>query len=650
VRQREGTRLADHALAGQAGSASRQHVAVRVGNRQGTVWEGRCELSPVGTVHGQFRIPLTARMGPCWFDLDEVGARPRRAFLVDEFRLATHHVVLSLPRRTYAGGERIEGQAAVTYLTGKPAAEAEVEIALEMRDEQTRTAAGLTDANGVFRFALEVPACQARSYGLLRATASDAAGQSYTCTEHVACEADAFRVTLRPSEGCEGKDDDVVQFDVEVRSWAGEPLPGAAIVAEGMQRPATTDRQGKASLSWRLRAEDRADKTRTARVLVTSGGKVVSRSWQIRPRDTTAGDQEAGPAPLRIAHWKAPARIDAGQSLDCALKLEGPKDRRVSLAVFVESDRLLSSRVLALPPGEHRISFPTEKDWAPSAEVVAVLLEGRRCTVETAPVYLHPTEKFLKLDVQTDKAEYRPGERCTAVVTAVDHQGRPVPSAEISLGVVDEAIYKSCEDPLPDLFEVLYECRVPHLCTGVFDSPPLTSDSLQFLLGPRYAWGYYWHSGYFGGRGFGARRALLAQYGGTKHSERSGMIEVRSRFQNAAHWVADLRTDAEGKARTTFMFPDNVTAWRLTARGVTADTLVGDMRVTRSTILPLAADLALPRALRVGDRIDLPVVVHNNSGNARQIRGSTRVGQAKEEHWPERLLPSKGDDRRTLRE
>ncbi len=90
-----------------------------------------------------------------------------------------------------------------------------------------------------------------------------------------------------------------------------------------------------------------------------------------------------------------------------------------------------------------------------NVQVVVVVTDGDNMQNMISSSYLHPTEKLLSLQIETDKAEYRPGERCTAVITARDHRGRPVPRAAISLGVVDQAIYQMREDPLPDLFQCL---------------------------------------------------------------------------------------------------------------------------------------------------------------------------------------------------
>src|SRR5205807_1777123 len=67
-----------------------------------------------------------------------------------------------------------------------------------------------------------------------------------------------------------------------------------------------------------------------------------------------------------------------------------------------------------------------------------------------------PVEKFLTVSVTTDKPEYGPGDECSATVSVRDASGRSVPGCELSLGVVDEALYSVERDSTPDLRAFLH--------------------------------------------------------------------------------------------------------------------------------------------------------------------------------------------------
>jgi len=646
VRRFDGLRVAVH----QRGQPGEVEVVVR--SPKETLWEGRCEVSAAGTFHGSFEIPLSAALGPCSFTVDGTGASPSTPLKVAEFRLPTYRVDFSLPSRTHAGGERVEARVAVEYFTGKPAVGAQVELVLETGDASPPTVTGLTDQEGRVGLSLPLPQVQEARYLEVRATVMDASGQTYSQSDKVSCSPSAFRVRVEPSK-YSATHRESIEVKVRATTWEGDPVAGATVVLDGQRHSATTDETGTATFQVTTAAEgDRQPLHAT----VIADGKVVrdtSRSIgfgePIPAEDPFGGPDvveptdDEPPPPPGLGYPEYPQYIDAGTPLEVTLKVEGPAERRSLVAVFAENTRMLHSQVLQLPPGDHRVTIPTQKDWAPSLNVTVVLLDGKQTHERRFHCYLRPTEQFLTLEIDIDKAEYKPGEPCTALITATDHEGRPVPRAEISLGVVDEAVYVLMEDPTPDLQSFFFEYRLPQLCRGNYDWPPPESEPLWFWLGPKYAWGCYPPVAYGEGKG-----EFLRRYGGTSASERSRPMQVRRDFRNTAFWVADLVTNGEGKARATFDLPDNLTQWRFTARGVTAETKVGEIRAGRRTFLPLQVELLLPRAFRAGDRIDLPVVLHNNTDQGREVAGTTRLNHGKLLPWGRRPLAAKADDRFTI--
>ena len=590
-------------------------------------------------------------MGSCWFHVDGVRAEPDVPLVVEEFRISTYQVGLSMARQVYTGGERIEGRVTVDYFTGKPVANADVEVVLETASPDAPTAAGAAGPDGVFRFSLSAPSLSRNETFVLRATATDVSGQSYTKCDYVTCRADAFEVRANPSEW-QVAPGTTVQIEVEAATWAGQPLAGATVVAGGVRQTATTDRQGKARLPWTVGG--RQQEGRSDRHCRRQGGPTILRGHAARAVAQRPHGRGRQPSPDRakfeLTSWQAPPRTDAGQPVDCTLTLKGPPDRRAMVAIFAESDRLLSSRVLCLPPGTHRLAIPTEREWAPSVTLVAVLLGGWHAQVETASCYLHPTEKFLTLEVQTDKAKYRPGERCTAIVTATDYRGRIVPGADISLGVVDEAIYQVRADPLPDLFRTLYEYRVADCCVGEFEEQGPPAEPLQFLLGPRYAWGYYWPT--LLDWGSGRRSARLGCYGGYACGCSLGYgirrPPVRRRFESTAHWVADLVTDAEGQGPHHVRLPRQrrcLAVHRPRRHGRHARG-----RSPRDALHAAAAGGGPGVAARIArGRSDRPARgAPQQRDAARTVECTTRVGKAAERPWAKRLLPAHGDLRLTV--
>ena len=86
------------------------------------------------------------------------------------------------------------------------------------------------------------------------------------------------------------------------------------------------------------------------------------------------------------------------------------------------------------------VDVPIEERFEPNFFLNVAFVKNEQLFEGSKNISVPAVEKVLKVTVETDKPEYRPGEQVTYTVTAQDAQGHPV-SAELSLGVVDEAIY-----------------------------------------------------------------------------------------------------------------------------------------------------------------------------------------------------------------
>src|SRR5260370_13978285 len=141
---------------------------------------------------------------------------------------------------------------------------------------------------------------------------------------------------------------------------------------------------------------------------------------------------------------------------------------------------------------------------------------------------------------------------------ARDANGKPV-EGELSFGIVDEALYAIRPETAADLHEYFYG--------AVYDRVG-TESSLNFYF-----------SGHAGKRemfltknnGFG-NGGVLSQL---KPSDTMVELKVRKVFPDTALWLAEVRTDAHRRAGAELTFPDSLTTWRATVRGITADTRVG---------------------------------------------------------------------------
>ena len=216
-----------------------------------------------------------------------------------------------------------------------------------------------------------------------------------------------------------------------------------------------------------------------------------------------------------------------------------------------------------------------------------------------------PVSHQLNVNIATDKAQYRPGELAQYSVEVTGSDGKPARGAELSLGVVDEAIYAIRRDMMQDPLAFFFgrEWNMVH-----------TEDSLNF---------------YFNGEA-GKRRMRLAALRDPSRlaqlkPDRMVQPKIRKAFPDTAFWAADLVTDAAGKAQAKVEFPDSLTTWRATARGVTADTRVGGTIAKTIVRKNLILRLAVPRFFVQGDEIVISALVHNYLTTEKTVRVSLDV-------------------------
>ena len=149
----------------------------------------------------------------------------------------------------------------------------------------------------------------------------------------------------------------------------------------------------------------------------------------------------------------------------------------------------------------------------------------------------------------------KPQEPGVFTVSVVDAAGAPV-SAQVSLGVIDEAVYAIRQDDTPDPVRFFYRREYSRVGTAFSRDYYFTgfsgSERLQLAARKR-------------------RPFTLADFKGDKEVQ----PQVRKEFPDAIYWIGDLVTDAQGQAKVSIKYPDALTTWRLTARAVTRDTKAG---------------------------------------------------------------------------
>ena len=194
----------------------------------------------------------------------------------------------------------------------------------------------------------------------------------------------------------------------------------------------------------------------------------------------------------------------------------------------------------------------------------------------------------LLVKVSTDLKRAKPGQKIKTLVRVSRKSGDPL-AAEVTLLAVDERVLVAAGGR--DSFDP----------RRTFDQPRplsvLTADARTQVVGRRF----YAQKGAMDAGGGGAGQML------------------RRKFHPAVFWLAQARTDDQGRLEASFNLPHSLTAYRIVA--VAADQ-GGDFGLGRAVVKvsqPLQMLSALPRFTVAGDRFQARVLVQNLGQEAGQV-------------------------------
>jgi hypothetical protein len=128
----------------------------------------------------------------------------------------------------------------------------------------------------------------------------------------------------------------------------------------------------------------------------------------------------------------------------------------------------------------------------------------------------------------------------------------------------------------------------------------------------------------FGARPAKGRRLRVREFAVT-HRRTPGAGEIRTDFTEVLHWDPLLRTGADGRATFSFDTSDSITSFRVQIDGHGAAGRLGAVRTDFRNRVPFFLEPKIPFALSAGDRVDLPVVVANDTAEAMTVTARVAV-------------------------
>jgi uncharacterized protein YfaS (alpha-2-macroglobulin family) len=337
----------------------------------------------------------------------------------------------------------------------------------------------------------------------------------------------------------------------------------------------------------------------------------------------------------------------------------------------VESEVLHSYQVVHVEGTAKLVMLPIGEEHVPNVFLSAYSAEHGEALMDAKEIVVPPVDRFLDVQVTADRAELRPGEQGTFLVTTRDRLGHPV-SAEVALALSDASVAAIQSEYAIDPREFFFGSkRALAIQThssfeqkrfakyALDDKGNLREERLANAetRGAGAGGEYEGAEGDLSSTGGGVRRDLAkdekkrdllgrakslqaaeraapASAAGALNAARESdsrssldaasspeaAVEVRTDFRATALWKPDLVTDAEGRATIQVRYPDSLTRWNLSARVAAADARFGRASITTRTEKPLIARLEAPRFFVVGDELTLSGVFDNRTDEPMSVR------------------------------
>ncbi len=595
-------------------------VSITDGNDKVLARETR-PVDAFGTVNTSFTLPPGAALGDYVVALASGDARASGSFEVQEYRKPEFEVTVAAPDRFVVQGGRVQAVITAKYYFGQPVSGGSVKYVVHRQpyyspfrwgDEDENDGGGWwgggseaseqsvrLDDKGTATVSIPLPLDEERhDYSArIEARVTDAsnrevAGHTFVHATYgrffVASDVD--RYVQNPGASA--------QVNARVLDYFGAPQAGVALrvalerltYSEGRwSDPAvtlvasdaiSTGADGRASWSATLPKEAGSYRFR---VTGDSGGRQVedtSGLW-VTGRASEFGEQDASLELVADRSSYKPgetARLVVRGAAVTAPLLVTKEGRQISFYRVVRAD------------GENAIEVPiAEADLGDVYVNIAYVKDDRLYRAEKR-LKVPALARQLSVAVQADNAVARPRQAGTFVLTVTDAGGAPV-KAQLSVGVIDEAVYGVKPDDTPDPLRFFYRLNYSRVSTDFSRDYSFVgyAGNEQLQLAQR------------------RRPFTLADF----KREGAPRPQVRKDFPDAIFWAADVTTDEAGRATVHVPYPDALTTWRLTARAVTMDTKVGAGLARTTTTKDLILRVVTPRFLTEADTLDLPVIVHN---------------------------------------
>lgn len=551
-------------------------------------------------------VPSSGRLGRytvnAWLDSTYHSVQ----FRVEEYRKPEYKVEVETDAAQYVQGEEVRITVQADYFFGAPVANADVELKIYRREQHryywygtsyVDELEGKLDGQGKAVFTYATPKSGANYRYTFEAGVRDesriaqsADAYAFVASSGVLVEVKPARYVVAPGEELE--------IDVKTHDILNKPVPGKVELVvyrhywdkEDKVLARRTVQAGKDGLTvYEFTPKEPGSYYVIAKTRDERGNESEDKRWFYASERGGYYTWETD----RIQIIFDAETYDVG---DWAEALVITPYENAHIIASLEADNLYEIDIVELEGNTAMLRFKVRQEFVPNVFLsVCGIYEGEFFD-HKEKMLVNREAKMLTVEVTPDKERYEPGEKAKLSLLVKDSRGRPA-KADIALAVVDEALYSLASEIAPAVQDYFYGERYDQVST---------SSSVYYSF-------YGYEHSYERLSQATADSVVLAAYKGREEPK------VRKRFEDVAYWQAFVRTDGQGRAQVEFIWPDNLTTWRATARAITMDTRVGEAREKMLVTKDLLVRIVPPRFMTERDSLVIPTIVHNYTRKPQEV-------------------------------
>ena len=594
-----------------------------------------------GSFAGSFTLPSDAPTGS--YSLMIADESPFKAqiasnsFLVAEFRKPEFEVTVASGKTSYVDGDTIDAKAVASFFFGGAVSGASMDWSalaapfymrakgyelysfndidytkpFVSREALRAKGGATTGSDGAATFG--IPATLATSEGAqtftLSAAVKDQNGQVVAGSTAVTVHPASLYAGIHPSVYV-ASENASTRIDLVTVDTDGKPLPNRAVTVRVYDRQWITTKQVIPGGGRMYKSEPKDTLITTLRTTTNEKGEgsvsyTPAKSGQLRVvAEVTDAKGRVARAASFLWVWGS-FRASWQVTNDDVVKLVADKESYqvgdtadvlvpapypgATALVTIERGKVKTTEVRKFATNSERLRIPVTDRSVPNI-YVSVVMYWPPTAGDPIPRYkvgyvalpVSTATRVLNVKITPDRDQAKPGDTVRYAIKVTDHTGKGV-RAEVSVAVVDRAVLSLQEERGPDGLRAFWFERGLGVQTQSSMAVSVNKWNDAIAEAPR--------------QGKGG----------------SGLVnpQLRQDFRNTAYWSAQLVTKDDGTASIDVKMPDNLTTWRMQARAISGDTLVGEGTNELLSTQPLLLRPALPRQLRVGDAAEIRALVRN---------------------------------------